>query len=45
MSRESVEKPFRLAAEQVEEAHRQMVENLSAKVAKAKAEALKKVSS
>jgi hypothetical protein len=45
MSGEVTEKPFRLAAEQVEEAHKQSVEDLRAKVAKAKAEALKKISS
>ncbi len=44
MSEETVEKPFRLAAERVEEAHQQAVDDLRAKVAKAKAEALKKVS-
>jgi hypothetical protein len=45
MSEEVVEKPFRLAAEHVEEAHQQSVEDLRAKVAKAKAEALEKISS
>jgi len=45
MSEEVVEKSFRLAAKHVEEAHQQSVEDLRGKVAKAKAEALKKISS
>lgn len=44
MSEDVTEKPFRSAAERVEEAHRQSVEDLRAKVARAKAEALRKVS-
>ncbi len=45
MSGEIVEEPYRAATEKVESAHQQSVEELRAKVAKAKAEALKKVTS
>jgi hypothetical protein len=45
MSADMVEKPFRSASEKVEEAHRQSVEELRAKVAKAKSDALAKIGS
>ncbi len=45
MSDEIVDEPFRAAADQVDESHREAVSQLKAKVQKAKADALKKVSS
>jgi hypothetical protein len=42
---ETVDELFRSAAEQVDEAHQKAVEDMRAKVAKAKAEALKRISS
>jgi hypothetical protein len=43
MSEEAVDKPFRLAAERVEQSHKEIVDDLRAKVENAKAEALKKI--
>jgi uncharacterized protein YbjQ (UPF0145 family) len=45
MSEEVVEKSFKKATEEVEAAHRDAVAELKDKVQKAKAEALKKISS
>jgi hypothetical protein len=45
MTEETVDGPFNAAAEKVEAAHRQAVADLRSKLEKAKASALKKVSS
>ena len=45
MSEDIVDEPFNSATEQVESSHKEAVEQLKAKVQKAKADALKKVSS
>jgi formate-dependent nitrite reductase cytochrome c552 subunit len=44
MREDAVDKPFRVVAERVEEAHRQSADDLRAKVASAKARALKEMS-
>jgi hypothetical protein len=45
MSEDVVDAPFKAAADQVEQSHQDAVSQLKAKVQKAKADALKKVSS
>jgi hypothetical protein len=43
MSKEIVDEPFEAATEEVERAHREVVESLKSRVAKAKSDALQKI--